>query len=174
MRKTLVTYLSGTGNTKKVAEAIFEALDGDKTIKPINEVANVDGFGLVFVGFPVHAHSVPYKADAFIKKLPPSQKVAFFCTHGALSGHLLSRQGLEAAVMAASKCKVIGTYSCRGRVSAEVIEALKKSPENFEWIEMVSSADSHPNDIDLAEAKAFARQVVTTVVHTFGKETLRP
>lgn len=167
MAKTLVTYVSGTGNTKKVAEAIFEALDGDKTIKPINDVETVDGFGLVFVGFPVHAHSVPYKVDAFIKKLLPAQKVAFFCTHGALSGHRLSREGLEHAATAASKCKLLGTYSCRGKISVEVIEAIKKSPENFEWLEMASSADSHPNETDLAEAKVFARQVVAVAAHTY-------
>ncbi len=59
MHKTLVTYYSRTGNTKMVAEAIFGALDGDKTILPIAEVAkqvslahkNV-GLSLPLAGFP--------------------------------------------------------------------------------------------------------------------------
>jgi flavodoxin len=168
MRKTLVTYFSGTGNTKKVAEAIFDALDGDKTIKPINEVENPAGFGLVFIGFPIHSHSVPYKVEVFIKSLPASQKVAFFCTHGALSGHRLSREGLEHAVVSASKAKLLGTYSCRGKISVEALEALKKSPEHSEWAQMASSADSHPNEIDLAEAKIFARQMKEVDANTYG------
>ena len=159
MPKTLVTYFSGTGNTKKVAEAVFEALEGDKTIKAIHEVSTVEDYGLVFIGFPIHSHGVPPKVESFIRNLPASKKIAFFCTHGALSGHRLSREGLEHAVVTASKAKVLGTYSCRGKLSYEAIEALKKSPEHLEWTEMAPSADSHPNDIDLAEAKVFAREI---------------
>ncbi len=36
--KTLVTYMSQTGNTKKIAEAIYGELEGEKDIKPIAEV----------------------------------------------------------------------------------------------------------------------------------------
>jgi len=36
--KTLVTYMSKTGNTKKVAEAIFDEINGEKEIKTIDEV----------------------------------------------------------------------------------------------------------------------------------------
>nr|MQY61352.1 flavodoxin [bacterium] len=46
MTKILVTYLSQTGNTKKIAEAIFEDLEGDKTIKPMDEVQKIEGYSL--------------------------------------------------------------------------------------------------------------------------------
>jgi putative transposase len=68
MHKTLVTYFSRTGNTKNVAEAIFETLDGDKTLKPMDEVADTADYSLVFIGFPVQAHSVPYKVEEFLKR----------------------------------------------------------------------------------------------------------
>ncbi|HOD70354.1 MAG TPA: flavodoxin family protein, partial [Deltaproteobacteria bacterium] len=58
--KILVAYYTKTGNTKKVAEAIYEALDkNDKTLKPMKEIEDVQGYDLIFCGFPVHAHSVP-------------------------------------------------------------------------------------------------------------------
>ncbi len=40
--KVLVTYLSRTGNTRKVAQAIFEEIKDEKEIKPI---ADVDSLG---------------------------------------------------------------------------------------------------------------------------------
>jgi len=91
MRKTLVTYFSRTGNTKKVAEAIFAAIDGDKDLKPLEEAKPLEGYSLIFVGFPVQSHSVPYKVEEFLKTIPAGKKIAVFCTHGALPGHRLSR-----------------------------------------------------------------------------------
>ena len=53
MSKILVTYISWTGNTKKVADAIFEVLGGDKTIKTMDEAQILDEYDLIFIGFPV-------------------------------------------------------------------------------------------------------------------------
>jgi len=165
MHKTLVTYFTKTGNTKKVAESIFDALDGDKVIKPLDEVQSIDEYDLVFIGFPINSHSVPYKVEVFLKNIPAGKKIALFCTHGSLPGHRLSREALEYAVVLAAKAKILGTYSCRGKVSYEALEVLSKSPEHLEWIEMAASAASHPNETDLAEAKVFARQVKMIHIH---------
>jgi len=165
MHKTLVTYFTRTGNTKKVAESIFAALDGDKALKPLDEIQSLDEYDLVFVGFPIHSHSVPYKVEVFLKNIPAGKKIALFCTHGSLPGHRLSREGLEHAIVLASKAKILGTFSCRGKVSFEALEVLSKSPEHLEWAEMAASAGSHPNETDLAEAKVFARQVKTSSLH---------
>ena len=43
--KTLVTYSTLTGNTKKVAEAVFEAVSGEKEIMDIKEYLN-KGIGI--------------------------------------------------------------------------------------------------------------------------------
>ena len=98
MSKILVTYFSRTGNTKKVADAIFETLEGDRTIQSLDEVPSLEGYELIFIGFPVHSHSVPIRVEEFIKKLPAGKKVALFSTHGSLTGSRLSREALEHAV----------------------------------------------------------------------------
>ena len=165
MNKTLVTYFSRTGNTKKVAEAIFETLAGDKSLKPMNEVQSLDEYGLVFIGFPVHSHSVPYEVEKFLKDIPAAKKIALFSTHGSLRGHKLSREAIEYAVILTSKAKVLGTFSCRGRLSMQALDVLSQSPEHQEWTEMAVSANSHPNETDLAEAKAFAREIKMRSVH---------
>ena len=52
--KVLVSYMSKTGNTKKVAEAIFEEISDEKEIIPIDEVDSIEGFDIAFLGFPIH------------------------------------------------------------------------------------------------------------------------
>lgn len=161
MTKILVTYFSQTGNTKKIAETIFETLESEKDIQPVDEVQQLDEYNLIFIGFPVHSHSVPFKIHDFIPKIPENKKIAFFSTHGALTGSQLSREALEHAVILASKVKVLGTFSCRGKVSLEALEILKKSPEHEAWADMAVSAATHPDQGDLEDAKAFAKWIIT-------------
>jgi flavodoxin len=159
--KTLVAYFSITGNTQKVAEAIYEALEGDAEIKSIDECSELDEYNLVFVGFPVHSHSVPYKVETFLKDIAQGKKIAFFSTHGTLTGSRLSREALEYAAVLASKAEVLGSFSCRGKVSPEALEVLMKSPEHRAWTEMAASAWNHPDQNDLEDAQAFARWILT-------------
>ncbi len=161
MAKTLVTYFSRTGNTRMVAEAIADALPGEKDLKPIEDAGDVSGYGLVFVGFPVHSHGVPYPAEVFLKAIPEGKKVALFSTHGSVTGSRLSREAIEHATVIASKAKIIATFSCRGKVSVGALEVLMKSPEHEAWADMAASAGTHPDKHDLAEARAFAKWVVT-------------
>jgi len=156
-------YLSKTGNTKKVAEAIYETLKDEKRIKPIaditeDEIKNAD---LIFIGFPVYSHTVPYKAEVFIKKIPPRKKIALFSTHGSISGTRLSREALEYAVTLAGNLNVLGTFSCRGEVSMEALETLLNSPEHNAWAEMAPTAKNHPDKSDLEDARAFTRWIIT-------------
>ena len=57
--KALVTYYSQTGNTEKLARAIYKAIHVEKKLLPIEELKSVEGYDIIFVGFPVQAHSVP-------------------------------------------------------------------------------------------------------------------
>jgi len=161
MSKKLVTYISWTGNTKKIADAIFEALDGDKTIKTLDEAQNPDEYDLIFIGFPVHSHSVPYKTEELIKHIPPGKKIALFSTHGSLTGSRLSREALEHASILASSSKILGTFTCRGKVSLQALEVLSKSPEHRAWAEMAASAQTHPDEHDLEDARSFAKWITT-------------
>lgn len=161
MAKILVTYFSLTGNTRKIAETIYKNVGGEKTLKPADEVQEVDEYDLVFIGFPVHSHSVPFKIESLLEKIPRGKKVAFFSTHGSHTGSRLSREAIEHAVVLAAKGKIIGTFSCRGKVSPAALEKLKKSPEHKAWTEMAVSAQTHPDKYDLEDAKAFAKWVMT-------------
>ena len=54
-QKVLVAYMSKTGNTKKVAEVIYDEIQGEKEIKTIEEVESLNSYDLAFLGFPIHA-----------------------------------------------------------------------------------------------------------------------
>jgi len=159
--KKLVVYYSLTGNTKKVAEAIYEVLPEPKSLKPLAEVQNVDDYDLIFIGFPVHSHSLPYKVETFLKNLPSGKKIALFMTHGSIPGTRLSLEAMEQALVLTGQNKVLGTFSCRGKVSPQALEILGKSPEHEFWTEMAVTAASHPDQHDLEDAKTFARLVMT-------------
>ncbi len=166
MRK-LVVYFSRTGNTQAVAEAIFEALDPPKEIFPMAEVGadRLNACDLLFVGFPVQSHSVPYSVEVFLKSIPAGRKIALFSTHGSLPGDRLSREAVEYAVTLVSQAKVVGTFTCRGKVSLQALEVLSKSPEHEAWADMAASASTHPDESDLEGARAFARWITTLAAH---------
>jgi flavodoxin len=159
--KILITYFTQTGNTKKVAQAIYEAMGATREILPIKEVKDPDGYDVIFCGFPVHSHSVPQSVENFIKMIPAGKKIALFTTHGSLRGGTLATTAIEHAVSLASKLKVLGTFGCRGKVDPKIIEALIKKPEHQAWAETAKSADNHPDKSDLEDARHFAKKVIT-------------
>lgn len=140
---------------------MHSALEGDKTIMPVDEVQELADFTLVFIGFPVHSHSVPFKIEKLLRSIPGGKKIALFSTHGAITGSHLSQEALEHAAVTASQAKVLGIFSCRGRVSSKALEVLSKSPEHTLWAEMAVSAQTHPDEADLEEARTFARRIMT-------------
>lgn len=161
MAKILITYFSRTGNTREIAEAIEAAIPGNKECRPLNEVDSVDGYDVLFVGFPVQTHSIPHQAEQFLKTIPRGEKIALFSTHGSLNGSRLAREALEHAASLVSQAKLLGTFSCRGKVSHEAMEVLGRSPEHKAWTEMAASARTHPDEHDRKEAAAFARWILT-------------
>jgi len=158
--KALVTYYSETGNTEKVARTIYDAISVAKEIKPVDEVGGVEGYDIIFCGFPVHAHSVPGKAQPFIKALPAGQNIAFFSTHGSLRGGQLPKQAFEEAIGLASKATILGHFGCRGQVGQKIIDALMQKQEHRAWAEEAQSAEGHPDEADMEDAKAFALEMI--------------
>jgi flavodoxin len=159
MSKTLVAYYTQTGNTLRIAESIYEALPGEKEINALTEIKSLDGYDLVYIGFPIHNHNIPKKVQDFLKKVPKNKKIALFSTYGSLTGSRLSREALEHATVLASGAQLLGTFGCRGRVPYSVLETLESKPEHKAWAEMAASARTHPDATDMEEAKVFAKWI---------------
>ncbi len=159
--KVLVAYYSKTKNTEKLAQAIYDIIDADKDIKTIDKIDDVSAYDLIFIGFPVQAHSVPLPAQSFISRLPAGKHIAFFSTHGSLRGGQLPKQAFEHAFGLAAKVKVLGHFGSRGRVEASLIEALMQKPEHQGWAQEAQGAQGHPNESDLQDAQHFATSIMS-------------
>ena len=154
--KALVAYYSESGNTEKLAKAIYEGMNvSDKEIVSISD-ANAKDYDVIFIGFPVQASSVPGKVEKFIKSIPEGKMLAFFVTHGSLRGGQLAISALYYAFSLALKMTVLGTFGCRGQVKPNLIEALSKKPEHKAWAMEAQSAVGHPDNADLEDGKDFA------------------
>jgi flavodoxin len=164
MSQILVTYFSRTGNTRAVAQAIHEALPAAE-IRPLREAGPLKGYDLVFLGFPVERHSIPFPVDEAIRSIPAGSPIALFSTHGSLQDHRLSREALEYAAVISAGAKLLGTFHCRGRLSLRALDELAKTPEHEEWTGMAASAATHPDAADLEEARAFARRIEMLAAH---------
>jgi flavodoxin len=159
--ETLVTFYSESGNTEKLANAVFEGIvQTEKEIMPIKDVSGMDSYDLIFCGFPVQSSSVPAKAEAFIKNIPTGKNVAFFTTHGSLRGGELAITAFYYALTLASHLNVLGTFGCRGKVKEKIVDELLKKAEHKAWAEEALSAAEHPNATDLEEGKEWARWMV--------------
>jgi flavodoxin len=160
--KVLVSYYSDTGNTKKMADAIYDAIEqSEKEICPAEEASNLSEYDLIFCGFPVQSMGLPAKMETFVKGLPEGMKVAFFATHGSLRGGELAITAFYSAISLAKGLKVMGTFGSRGVVKQAIVEALLKKAEHRGWALEAQSAVGHPDEADLEDAKAFAAAMMT-------------
>jgi len=160
--KVLVAYMSKTGNTKKVAEAIYEEISGEKVIKKIDEVGSIEGFDLAFLGFPIHASGPDRKAAKFLKKhCTNGRKIALFITHCAPEEAEEILPWLDKFRHAASGADIVGMFNCQGELS----RTLKRVMSIFPKAEIRSWAKSdnskgQPDNTRLEKARAFARNVM--------------
>jgi len=92
--KTLITYNSETGNTKKIAEAIYQDIKGPKEILKIDEVLDVDSYDLIVVGFPIHQFGPSKKAIKFFDEKMNNKSVVLLITHAVLKDTLFANKQL--------------------------------------------------------------------------------
>jgi len=159
--KVLIAYSSESGNTEKLAKAIFEGIESsEKEILSIKEVAGVEGYDVIFIGFPVQSHSVPGKVEAFAKTLPDGQKVAYFATHGSMKGGGMAVTAFYHALTISKNAAILGTFGSRGQVKQSIIDALLQKPEHRGWALEAQGAAGHPDAADLKDGKNWAQAMI--------------
>ena len=89
--KACILYYSQTGNTKKFAEAISDAL-GCPAVFDITqtEPTAVNEFDVLIIGTPVHGFNPSVEALALVESLPDGnrKRTVLFCTHSCGKGAL--------------------------------------------------------------------------------------
>ncbi|MCD4822038.1 MAG: flavodoxin family protein [Methanococcoides sp.] len=163
--KTLVTYMTQTGNTKKIAEAIYGEITGEKEIKDIKDVSGLDAYDLVFVGFPVMQFNIPEPVSKFVSENVAGKNIAFFMTHAVPEGHEAIQSWTGSCKDIAATGNFLGTFECQGELAQPVIDMLLKSdnPEMKAFGEMGPSTKGQPDEAHVQKAKDFAKEIQAKV-----------
>ena len=163
--KTLVTYVSNTGNTRKVAEAIYDELPDEKEIKEISEVSSLEGYDLSFIGFPINANGPNPKAAEFLEKSTAGRKIAIFITHGAPDEHDDVEVWKEKCRRTAAGADIVGIFNCQGEVDPAVVDFLLKSddPRLRSFGERAPSTKGQPDESRLKRAREFVTHIVDKI-----------
>ncbi len=160
--KALVAYMSKTGNTKKVAEAIFEALDCEKEIMPVEQVADISGYDLSFLGFPVQRFGPDPKTVRLLQQhCQPGRDVALFITHAAPEDEAQLPEWLAGFRTAAGRANIVGIFDCQGQLSKGTKRIMSILPmRGLREIAKRDNSQGQPDATRLARARAFARETV--------------
>ena len=169
--KVLVSYFSQSGNTEKIAKGIWEEASqaNEADLKKLEDVGAGDfaGYDFIFIGSPLHSANLAAPVKEFLTHIQAgsSQKMAGFITHFAPAYPNQAMDGFTEPIQAACKEKGIeykGCFDCQGALTESLHEMVKKklNLSDEQWADMVKQMTGHPNEEDVAKAKAFAREVL--------------
>jgi flavodoxin len=164
MMKSMVVYSSKTGNTRKVAEAIYAVLPEPKEIYPVEEAPPADAYDFLALGFWVDKGRADAKAEGYISAVK-GKKIGLFGTLGAYPDSDHARASMENAVQLTTGNELMGTFLCQGRVDPALVkwmaENMKDDPNHAMTPERrarLAEGERHPDESDLSDArKAFKK-----------------
>lgn len=163
--KVLVTYSSKTGNTKTLAEGIYEGLPmEDKVIVPMKEVCSLDEFDIVLVGYWVDKAGPNEEAKNFLSSIK-NKKVGLFATlaYWADTDHAWNSL-VNGEALIKDNNTVIAKYICQGKLSDKIIAMFEKLPSdnphavNEEKRKRYEIAKRHPSQVDILSAAELFRE----------------
>lgn len=161
----MIAYMSLSGNTKKIAEAIHQEIQAEKEIKEYTKIDDLKNFDFVFVGFPLHGFGAPEEAESFLKKHCRGKKIALFVTHGAPEYYEGLQPWLLKCKEAAAGADVIGMFNCQGELAQYIIDELLKSdnPQYRAYGEAGPSTKGQPDATRIERARVFAREIMERI-----------
>ena len=164
--KVLVTYQTRTNNTGKIAQAIFEEIKTDKEIKKLEDLVNIDGYDIIFIGFPIENFGPSNDIKEFLANNTANKRIALFVTHGSpeFSDYLTPwldqcRNSLD------SSAELLGLSNYQGEVAQRVIDSLSKSdnPMLQYFAKESPKSKGQPDEKRIENAKEFAREIMKKV-----------
>ena len=156
-----MAYISETGNTRKVAQAIYDEIPGEKDMMPICDVPDSSVYDLIFMGFPVHQFGPDKKAVLrMTQHCVPGRKVALFITHAAPETEPELQEWLQKFKDLAGKADLIGFFDCQGQMSKPVKMVLRLSRDKKmrDWAK-ADNSKGQPDEVRIKKAKGFAMEM---------------
>jgi flavodoxin len=160
--KVLVAYMSKTGNTKKVAEAIYDEITGEKELKRIEDVKDIGIYDLSFLGFPTHQFGPDNRTKEFLKKqCTQGRKVALFVTHCAPENVPELTEWMAKFKQEAVGANLVGFFDCQGELAKSVEMVMKIAPKKeIRAFAKLHNSQCQPDESRLSRAREFARETM--------------
>jgi flavodoxin/ferredoxin len=149
--RTLIIHFSQTGNTRKIAECIYDGIIDAKSecnMKTLNDVEPtlLSDYELIGIGSPVFWYKEPFNVQDFIEALPEQNGRHWFvfCTHGNIIGDFFPSVTKKLIKRGAA---VIGYHNTYANITVP-------------FYPKPSYTSGHPDLYDFEQAKAFGREIV--------------
>jgi menaquinone-dependent protoporphyrinogen IX oxidase len=160
--KILVAYFSQSGNTKKIAEAIYEAAPFQKELKQVSDIKDVNPYDLLFVGFPIQVFGPADQGKDFMNVYCQNKPVALFITHAVPDTFEDLPLWIDRCKEPVPETNVMGIFDCQGEVSSDLLSFAQKSddPVLRKLGGIGPSAKGQPDAIQLERARSFTQEIV--------------
>lgn len=164
----VVVYQSQTGNTKKIAEAVYESIEADdKRLVDIDEMQRMPNADVYFIGFNIHNENCSIDIIDCLEEISGGY-VALFSSCGYVPTEeykaVIER---KVEVWLPEEAEYMGMYICQGRVQEDQKEIMRRNmPDKVDILDrMFEMGDTHPDIQDCDEAATFAKSIQTKVEH---------
>ncbi len=157
--KSSIVYVSGSGNTKKLAEQIQSIIGPCEYVgKPDKQALESD---MLYVGFWTMKFTCPPVIQEFLKQLD-HKKVFLFGTAGYDNTQEYFDRILDsAAAHLNGSSQIVGRFMCQGRVSEGKKKMLAEADlEKFQSMkEKLAQGEQHPDQGDFDQLAALVRGI---------------
>lgn len=166
--KTVIVYSSKTGNTRKVADAIHEVVEGSE-IKCCKENLEKE-YDLYILGGWIDRATFDSGMLKFVENIK-DQKVAYFFTLGAEpdSKHAQDCRDNIEKLLLENRNEILGNFCCQGAIDPKLIDWMLKLPSDHHMAPNEARknrwkvAASHPDQEDLERAKEVFENIVKKI-----------
>lgn len=165
--KALVVYSSLTGNTKKLAEAIYSEINIEKDICKSNEDFNIDDYDYIVAGYWVNKGICDDKVKEILEKCHHKNIILFGTLGAAENSAYYDSIKKRIEELVPEENKIAGHFLCQGKINEKLTERykemLKSNPNDEHIIEQLKNheaAKSHPDDKDICNVKIFIRNCI--------------
>ncbi len=165
--KYRVLYVSKTGNTEKLAKAVYEAIpDSSKDIQRLTNNIDLDDTETLFIGFWTNRGTCSVEVLDFLSELH-GKNIALFgtCGMGKLKAYY-DKIATQVSAFIPEDNIYMGTFLCQGKMPMHIREKYESYLEDKDSDEiraMLSNFDQaifHPNQEDFDNASKFVKSVI--------------
>lgn len=160
--RILVVYSSRTGNTEKIAKAVFNAVPEPKEIFRVEDAPSPNLYDFIAIGFWVDRGTVDEKAQEYMKTLN-GKKVGIFATLGAYPNSAHAHEVLNRARDILDGNKVLGDFICQGKIDPNILDKMIGDGVHTmttERMARIKEAKTHPNETDCRSAQNAFREML--------------